>query len=188
MAGSSQSGTTMVPSCQRVKLWANGWGWIVRSHDPIRSLDQPGPERWAALPLDSQRKPFETGRFSLKFRPIHHRLADRVRTHIFLCMLAYYVEWYTRESWRDLMLADSDQEAKATRDRDASTDGRFRQPATHRIGHAGTRHAPCLVSLIYQGIIMANIHYPITDLLDAADFISHGGLARTPPHNPALAE
>jgi len=52
----------------------------------------------------------------LKVRPIHHRLADRVRTHIFLCMLAYYVEWHMRETWRDLMFADPDQEAKATRD------------------------------------------------------------------------
>ena len=32
----------------------------------------------------------------LKVRPIHHRLADRVRSHIFLCMLAYYVEWHMR--------------------------------------------------------------------------------------------
>ncbi len=32
----------------------------------------------------------------LKVRPIHHRLADRVRAHIFLCMLAYYVEWHMR--------------------------------------------------------------------------------------------
>jgi len=30
----------------------------------------------------------------LKVRPIHHRLEDRVRCHIFLCMLAYYVEWH----------------------------------------------------------------------------------------------
>jgi transposase len=52
----------------------------------------------------------------LKVRPIHHRLADRVRSHIFLCMLAYYVEWHLREAWRELMFADPDQEAKATRD------------------------------------------------------------------------
>lgn len=52
----------------------------------------------------------------LKVRPIHHRLADRVRSHIFLCMLAYYVEWHMREAWRELMFADPDQEAKATRD------------------------------------------------------------------------
>ncbi|MGH8681091.1 MAG: IS1634 family transposase [Burkholderiales bacterium] len=52
----------------------------------------------------------------LKVRPIHHHLADRVRAHIFLCMLAYYVEWHLREAWRELMFADTDQAAKATRD------------------------------------------------------------------------
>ena len=52
----------------------------------------------------------------LKVRPIHHRLADRVRAHILLCMLAYYVEWHMREAWRELMFADTDQQAKTTRD------------------------------------------------------------------------
>ena len=52
----------------------------------------------------------------LKVRPIHHRLADRVRAHILLCMLAYYVEWHLREAWRELMFADPDQQAKTTRD------------------------------------------------------------------------
>ena len=52
----------------------------------------------------------------LKVRPIHHHLETRVRAHIFLCMLAYYVEWHMREAWRELMFADEDQAAKATRD------------------------------------------------------------------------
>ena len=52
----------------------------------------------------------------LKVRPIHHRTADRVRAHILLCTLAYYVEWHMREAWRELMFADVDQAAKATRD------------------------------------------------------------------------
>jgi len=52
----------------------------------------------------------------LKVRPIHHRTADRVRAHIFLCMLAYYVEWHMREAWRELMFADLDTQAKAARD------------------------------------------------------------------------
>ncbi len=52
----------------------------------------------------------------LKVRPIHHRLESRVRSHIFLCMLAYYVEWHMREAWRELMFADTEQAAKATRD------------------------------------------------------------------------
>jgi hypothetical protein len=52
----------------------------------------------------------------LKIRPIHHRLEDRVRAHIFLCMLAYYVEWHLCEAWRELLFADEDLEAKRTRD------------------------------------------------------------------------
>jgi len=52
----------------------------------------------------------------LKVRPIHHRLEGRVRAHIFLCMLAYYVEWHMRDVWRELMFADEDQAAKLVRD------------------------------------------------------------------------
>jgi transposase len=52
----------------------------------------------------------------LHIRPIHHRLADRVRAHIFLCMLAYYVEWHLREAWRELLFADEDRQRKQHRD------------------------------------------------------------------------
>lgn len=52
----------------------------------------------------------------LKIRPIHHRLADRVRARIFLCMLFYYVEWHLRDAWRELTFADEDLQAKKTRD------------------------------------------------------------------------
>lgn len=52
----------------------------------------------------------------LKVRPIRHHIEDRVRAHIFLCMLAYYVEWFMREAWRELLFCDEDQEAKKTRD------------------------------------------------------------------------
>lgn len=52
----------------------------------------------------------------LKVRPIHHHLEGRVRAHIFLCMLAYYVEWHMREVWRELMFTDEDQAAKLIRD------------------------------------------------------------------------
>jgi transposase len=52
----------------------------------------------------------------LKVRPIRHHLEDRVRAHIFLCMLAYYVEWHMIEAWRPLLFCDEDQDAKALRD------------------------------------------------------------------------
>jgi transposase len=52
----------------------------------------------------------------LKVRPIHHRLAERVCAHIFVCMLAYYVEWHMSEAWRSILFADEDQAAKLQRD------------------------------------------------------------------------
>ncbi len=44
----------------------------------------------------------------LKVRPIHHRLADRVRAHVFLCMLAYYVEWHMRQALAPILFDDND--------------------------------------------------------------------------------
>ncbi len=44
----------------------------------------------------------------LQVRPVHHRLADRVRAHIFLCMLAYYVRWHLERAWAPLLFKDAD--------------------------------------------------------------------------------
>ena len=44
----------------------------------------------------------------LKVRPICHRLPDRVRAHIFLCMLAYYVEWHMRSALAPMLFDDED--------------------------------------------------------------------------------
>ncbi|HEY5986612.1 MAG TPA: IS1634 family transposase [Streptosporangiaceae bacterium] len=42
----------------------------------------------------------------LQVRPIHHRLPDRVRAHVFLCLLAYYVEWHLRQAWAPILFDD----------------------------------------------------------------------------------
>jgi transposase len=53
----------------------------------------------------------------LKVRPIHHRLADRVRAHVFLCMLAYYVEWHMRKALAPMLFDDDDKaEGEALRE------------------------------------------------------------------------
>ena len=52
----------------------------------------------------------------LKARPIRHRIEDRVRSHLFLCMLAYYVQWHMMQAWRPLLFADEDLDAKLIRD------------------------------------------------------------------------
>jgi transposase len=52
----------------------------------------------------------------LEIRPIRHHLEERVRAHIFLCMLAYYVKWHMNEAWRPLLFCDEQLEAKKARD------------------------------------------------------------------------
>jgi len=51
----------------------------------------------------------------LKVRPIHHRLADRVRAHVFLCLLAYYVEWHMRKALAPLLFDDEEPAAGEAR-------------------------------------------------------------------------
>ena len=47
----------------------------------------------------------------LDIRPIYHWLSDRVRAHLFLCMLAYYVEWHMRRKLAPMLFDDEDKEA-----------------------------------------------------------------------------
>jgi transposase len=52
----------------------------------------------------------------LKIRPIYHYLADRVKAHVFLCMLSYYVEWHMRRALAPILFDDDDpQAAEASR-------------------------------------------------------------------------
>ena len=90
--------------------------YIIRTSVPAVQMDAPDCVRNYKSLANVERAFRSIKTIDLKVRPIHHRLADRVRAHIFLCMLAYYVEWHMREAWRDLMFADADQQAKATRD------------------------------------------------------------------------
>ena len=52
----------------------------------------------------------------LQVRPIYHWKSDRIRAHVFLCMLAYYVEWHLRGALSELLFDDHEREAaEATR-------------------------------------------------------------------------
>jgi hypothetical protein len=46
----------------------------------------------------------------LQVRPVHHWLAERVRAHVFLCMLAYYLEWHMRQCLATMLFDDTDKE------------------------------------------------------------------------------
>jgi transposase len=52
----------------------------------------------------------------LRLRPIYHYDEKRVKTHIFICMLAYYVLWYLKEAWRPLTFGDEELELKKFND------------------------------------------------------------------------
>jgi transposase len=90
--------------------------YIIRTSVPPAQMDAPDCVRNYKSLANVERAFRSLKTIDLKVRPIHHRTADRVRAHIFLCMLAYYVEWHMREAWRELMFADTDQQAKPTRD------------------------------------------------------------------------
>jgi len=51
----------------------------------------------------------------LRVRPIHHRTEERVPAHIFLCLLAYYVEWHLRRAWAPLLFEDEERREERER-------------------------------------------------------------------------
>ena len=90
--------------------------YVIRTSVPAERLNAPGCVRHYKSLSQVERAFRSMKTVDLKVRPIHHRLSDRVRAHIFLCMLAYNVEWHLKEAWRELLFADEDQAAKAIRD------------------------------------------------------------------------
>jgi transposase len=67
----------------------------------------------------------------LHVRPIHHRLPDRVRAHILLCMLAYYVEWHMRQLLAPILF-DDHQKPQAQAARASLVAPAKRSDAAHR--------------------------------------------------------
>ena len=90
--------------------------YVVRTSLAKKAMSAPDAVRSYKSLSDVERAFRSMKTVDLEVRPIHHHLADRVRAHIFLCMLAYYVEWHMREAWRPLLFAEEDLAAKATRD------------------------------------------------------------------------
>jgi hypothetical protein len=90
--------------------------YVVRTSFPDTRMDDAETVRTYKL-LTQVERAFRTLKgLDLEVRPIYHHLETRVRSHFFLCMLAYYVEWHMREVWRERLFADEDQAAKAERD------------------------------------------------------------------------
>jgi len=88
--------------------------YIVRTSETAESLSGPDAVR-VYKRLGNVEKAFRTFKgVDLRIRPIHHRLEDRVRAHVLLCMLAYYIEWHMRQSLAPLLYADEELELNRT--------------------------------------------------------------------------
>ncbi len=79
---------------------------MVRTSLPEETLDAEGTVS-AYKGLSRVERAFRSLKtVDLKVRPIYHYTSDRVRAHVFLCMLAYYVEWHMREKLKPLLFDD----------------------------------------------------------------------------------
>ncbi len=91
--------------------------YVIRTSLPITQLETEETVR-AYKDLAHVERAFRSYKtVDLKVGPIYHHLASRVRTHVFLCMLAYYVEWHMRKALAPLLFDDDDKPtAQAQRD------------------------------------------------------------------------
>jgi transposase len=63
--------------------------------------------------LSQVERAFRSSKTDLDVRPLHHHTEPRVRAHVLLCMLAYYVEWHLRRALAPLLFQDHDRAAAA---------------------------------------------------------------------------
>ncbi len=98
--------------------------YVIRTTLPATRLGAPAAVR-AYKQLKLAEHAFRTMKDTIEIRPIHHHLADRVRAHVFLCMLAYYVAYELEQRLTPLLFTDetpiapTDPVKPATRSRSA---------------------------------------------------------------------
>jgi hypothetical protein len=82
--------------------------YVIRTSEPAERLKAAdGVRSYKRLALVEQSFRCLKG-IDLLVRPIYHRVADRVRAHMLLCLLAYYVEWHLRQAWETLLFEDEE--------------------------------------------------------------------------------
>jgi transposase len=82
--------------------------YVIRTSEPARRLTAAdGVRSYKRLALVEQAFRCLKG-IDLLVRPIHHRAPNRVRAHILLCVLAFYVEWHLRQAWEPLLFEDEE--------------------------------------------------------------------------------
>jgi len=95
--------------------------YVIRTSETAKNLSAENAVRGYKRLADVEQAFRSLKGLDLLLRPIHHRLDNRVKTHIFICMLAYYVVWHLKQAWTPLLFADEHlAEHRAERDPVAS--------------------------------------------------------------------
>ena len=118
--------------------------YIIRTSVPIEQMDSAEAVRSYKALAEVERAFRSMKTLDLHIRPIHHWLETRVRAHILLCMLAYYVEWHMREAWRTILFADEDLKSKTQRDPVAPAKrsvAALQKAATHTLDDGSPAHS-----------------------------------------------
>ena len=85
--------------------------YVVRTSLPAETLDDAATVRSYKSLAQVERAFRCIKTVDLQVRPVRHWLADRVRAHVLLCMLAYYLEWHLRQRLAPMLFDDTDKQA-----------------------------------------------------------------------------
>src|SRR5437762_12163358 len=106
--------------------------YVIRTSEPVERLSAADTVRSYKSLAQVERAFRSLKGVDLLIRPIRHRTEDRVPAHIFLCLLAYYVEWHLRRVWAPLLFED-EQLAELRRQRDPIVPATGSPSARHRL-------------------------------------------------------
>jgi len=107
--------------------------YVIRTPVPASQLPAPAAVE-AYKDLSGVEQDFRVCKDDLDLRPVWHRLDDRVRSHVLICMLACYLAWHLRKAWAPLTCAD---EHPPSRDNPVAAARRSR-PAEAKASHKAT--------------------------------------------------
>ena len=82
--------------------------YVVRTSEPKKRLSSEDTVRNYKRLAEVEQAFRSLKSSDLRVRPIRHRLAERVRAHVLLCMLAYYVQWHLKRAWEPLLFEEED--------------------------------------------------------------------------------
>jgi transposase len=162
--------------------------YVLRTSVPDTELDTVGVVR-SYKGLEQVERAFKTFKGpELEIRPIHHHLENRVRAHVFMCMLAYYLTWHLRQAWAPLLFKDeqpptpSDPVAKATRSTSALRKTQTKRTATGQPCHSYKTLIADLATLTRNTIHLPETNATFQKLTEPTPLQAHAlDLATTAP-------